>query len=120
MIFNYEVLDQDQQTFKGSVDANDRTNAITLLHSKGYTIINLKEEHKVAILDVKLFQRVRTKDFVIFSKQISTLFEAEIPALKAFNLVSQNIQNPYFQDILKDISKNIEKGSSIEKAFGKA
>ena len=119
MFFNYEVLDSEQRTLKGTVEASNRTNAITLLHSKGYTIINLKQKSDDNIFNISLFQRVRTKDFILFSRQIATLFEAEISALRSFNLVSENIQNPYFKGILQDVAKNIEQGSSIENAFKK-
>lgn len=119
MFFKYEVLNRDQQTIKGKVEANSRTNAISLLHSKGYTIINLKQESEGSAFDIKLFQRVRTKDLIIFSRQIATLFEAEISALRAFNLVAENVQNEYFKDILHDIARSIEQGSSIESSFTK-
>ena len=54
---------------------------------------------------------------VIFSRQIATLFEADISPLRAFNLVSENVSNKYFQEILRDISKKVEQGFTLEKAF---
>lgn len=119
MFFKYEVLNKDQQIVKGRVEANSRINAITLLHSNGYIIVNLKQESTNNTFDIKIFQRVRTKDLIIFSRQIATLFEAEISALRAFNLVAENVQNEYFKGILHDIVKSIEKGSSIESSFEK-
>ena len=119
MFFLYQVVDQEGKELKGKVEASNRTNAITLLQSKGYTVLKLKLENSVGGLNLNIFQRVKIKDLVIFSKQISTLFDANISALRAFNLVASNTQNKYFANILGEIAGDIEKGSSLEKAFGK-
>ena len=116
MLFTYKVLDKEGKESNGSIEASSRTRAITTLQSNGYTILELKEK-KSSALNVSLFLRVKKKDLVIFSRQIATLFEAEISALRAFNMVAENTQNKYFQDILTDIAKSIEQGLSIEKAF---
>ena len=117
MFFNYKVLTKDKKEIEGRVDANNRTNAISLLQSKGYLILSLDVEADKSILDIQLFQSVKTRDLVIFSRQIATLFEAQVPALKSFNLVSENVDNRYFKQILQDITTKIEKGASIGAAF---
>ena len=116
MFFSYTAIDKDGNEVKGRLESGSRTNAITLLLSKGYTLTDLKEESE-NILQIGIFLNVRTKDLVIFSRQIATLFEAEISALRAFNLVAENVQNKYFQGILRDIAKSVEQGLSVEKAF---
>ena len=116
MIFLYTVIDKEGKEFSGQLEATSRTNAITLLLDRGYTVLSLEHESK-NILDINVFQKVRKKDLVIFSRQIATLFTAEISALRAFSLVSENMQNKYFQSVLIDIVKSIEQGLSVEKAL---
>ncbi|MCY4576982.1 MAG: type II secretion system F family protein [Candidatus Kaiserbacteria bacterium] len=116
MIFIYTVVDKEGEELSGQLEATSRTNAITLLHERGYTVLSLEHESKSA-LEINVFEKVRKKDLVIFSRQIATLFEAEISALQAFSLVSENVQNKYFQGILVDIAKSIEQGLSVEKAL---
>lgn len=118
MFFLYKVIDKDGKETEGRVEATNRTNAISLLLSNGYTVLKLTEDVE-DVWNVGLFLRVRTRDLVIFSRQIATLFEAEVSALRALNLVAGNVQNPYFQGILRDITKSIEQGMSLEKAFTK-
>ncbi len=115
MFFVYEVIDKNKNSLKGRVEASSRTSAISLLQSKGYTIVKLIDEKKS--LNIELFNKVSGNDLVIFSRQIATLFEAEISALRAFNLVSEHIRNDYFRGILNDIARRIESGSSVENAF---
>ena len=116
MFFTYKVIDKKGTDIEGRVEATNRTLAITALLNKGYTVVSLDEE-KQSVLEISFFQRVKTRDLVIFSRQIATLFEAEISALRAFNLVAENVQNKYFQDILRDIARKVEEGFSVERAF---
>ena len=118
MLFVYEVISKEGDKVKGRLEAQNRTSAISGLQSKGYTIIQLTED-RGGFLNIKLLQRVRTRDLVVFAKQISILFEAEISALRAFNLVSSYARNETLRNILVDIARSIEKGSSIENAFRK-
>ena len=116
MFFLYKVVDKDGKEVSGRLEATNRTNAITLLLDRGYTVLSLDREAS-SVLDLNLFLRVKKKDLVIFSRQIATLFEAEISALRAFNLVAENMQNKYFQGVLLDVAKSIEQGLSVEKAL---
>ena len=118
MFFSYKVVTKEGKEVVGRVESINRTNAVSVLLNKGYTILTL-EEVRTSPLQINLFLRVRNQDLVIFSRQIATLFEANVTALRAFNLVAENVPNRYFQDILRDIAKNIESGFSIEKAFQK-
>ena len=116
MLFSYRAVNKDNKEISGHLEAMSRTNAITLLLDRGYTVLSLEAESG-SVLDISLFPRVRQKDLIIFSRQISTLFAAEVSALRAFNLVSENIQNKYFRDILVDVAKSIEQGFSVEKSL---
>lgn len=116
MFFTYKVVDKEGKEVLGRLEALNRTNAISLLLDRGYTVLSLEHESDVT-LDIGLFLKVRKKDIVIFSRQIATLFEAEVSALRAFNLVAENMQNKYFREALLDVSKSIEQGLSVEKAM---
>ena len=109
MFFTYKVADRQGNEIEGRIEATNRTSAISALLNKEYTVISLDEE-KGGALQISFFQRVRIKDLVIFSRQIATLFEAEISALRAFNLVAENVTNEYFQGILRDIARKVEEG----------
>lgn len=118
MQFTYKIVNKEGKEVTGSIEAPNRTGAITTLQSKGNTVLSL-EEKRTKSLNVNIFQRVKRQDIVIFSRQIATMFEAEISALRSFNLVAEATQSRYFQEILGDIAKRIEQGLSIEKAFMK-
>jgi type IV pilus assembly protein PilC len=59
------------------------------------------------------------KDIVIFSRQIATLFEAQISALKAFNMLASNAENKVLGQKLSEISDELQSGVSISGALAK-
>ena len=59
------------------------------------------------------------KDVVILSRQISTLFEAQVSALKAFSLLAENSQNKLLGAKLSQIVTDLQGGSSIANALAK-
>ncbi len=59
------------------------------------------------------------KDVVIASRQISTLFEAQVSALKAFSLMSTNAENKTLAKAFETIVSDLQAGSSISNALEK-
>ncbi len=121
MLFDYKILSKTEGEQSGQIEAHSKANAVALLQGKGYVILTLSEKREAGFFgsEIRIFQRVKTSDLVIFSRQVATLFEAEVSALRTFNLVAENMPNQYFKEILRDIAKQIERGSSIEDSFKK-
>jgi len=78
----------------------------------------MKEEHSL-IFEITWFERVSNKEVVIFSRQIATLFEAQVSALRIFRLLAAESDNPMLQKVLIGISDDLQGGSSISKALAK-
>ena len=74
MLFVYEVISKEGEKVKGKLEAPNRTSAISGLQSKGYVIVNLTED-RGGFISLRFFQKVRTRDLVVFTKnKISILF----------------------------------------------
>jgi type IV pilus assembly protein PilC len=65
------------------------------------------------------FNNVKTKDVVMLSQQISTLFEAQVSALKVFRLLSSETESAPLAAILNQVADDLQAGSSISKAMAK-
>lgn len=121
MLFNYESITNTGEKKVGSIDASSKDSAISSLQRRGLIVSSIKEEGiKNGIFKSSFFQkRIKMKDVVIMSRQISTLFEAQVSALKAFNLLASNTENPALVKILNTISGDIESGISISEALAR-
>lgn len=119
-LFTYTALDKDGNERSGTIDAVNVDLAITALQRRGLIISNIEEEGtKKNILFVTLFSRVTTSDIVMLSRQITTLFEAQVSALRAFRLLATEARTPQLTSILSAIAEDIQSGSSISAALSK-
>jgi type IV pilus assembly protein PilC len=123
MLFHYVALGQEgKENTEGDIDAMSLDNAIQLLQKKGITIVNIAEKEDPKKGDIlaqfKLFKKkIKSKDVVIFSRQVATLFEAGVSALKAFRLLAQENENESLQEQLIGVADDIEGGISLSQAL---
>ncbi len=122
MLFDYEVIDQEGKTSTGSIDAVTVDVAISSLQRRELTISSIKpagEELNIFKKEINLFESVSNKDVVILSRQIATLFEAQVSALKVFRLLSTEAINPLLGEKLTAVADDLQGGSTISNALAK-
>jgi type IV pilus assembly protein PilC len=121
MLFNYKAIDQHNTSREGVVEAANVDSAISRVQKEGYTIISIDPvEEKKSLLDIEFnwFNRVSNKEIVILSRQISTLFDAQVSALRIFRLLASEAENTQIREILNSVSDDLQAGSSISRALG--
>ncbi len=123
MLFLYKAIDKTSTAREGTVDAQNIESAIETVEGRGYTVISVApiDEGKGGIFnfEVTWFERVSNKEIVIFSRQIATLFQAQVSALRIFRLLGSEMENPKFQRILNQVSEDLQAGSSISRALAR-
>ncbi len=122
MLFNYEVLDEKGEKKNGSIDAINVDVAISSLQRRGLVLASIKEANgRDSFLSSKisLFDRVSGKEIVILSRQLATLFQAQVSALRIFRLLSGESENNLLRNKLNVIADDLQSGSSISTALEK-
>lgn len=100
MIFSYKAIDQNNASREGTVDASNIDAAISTIQKRGYTIISIEPiEQKTSFYNIEIdwFQRISNKEVVILSRQLATLFDAQVSALRIFRLLAAEAQNTQLQ-----------------------
>ncbi len=125
MIFHYTAINQDGTKIEADINSTSLDNAIALLQKKGLSIVDVKEKTEATGLaalsgEFHIFKpKIHQKDIVIFSRQIATLFEAGVSALKAFRLLAAENDNVALQEELIGVADDIEAGISLSDALAK-
>lgn len=122
MLFKYKAVDQTKISREGTVDAQTIDGAIETVKERGYTILTiepLNESKSILDFEITWFQRVSNKEVVILSRQLATLFDAQVSALRIFRLLASEAENPLMQQTLNGISDDLQGGSSISRALSK-
>ena len=121
MLFNYEAFTNSGEKKTGAVEANSKDLAIAAVQRRGLIVSTITESEKKAFFKKDLFEKkkIPMKDIVTMSRQMSTLFESQIPALKAFLLLSENTPNKKLAGILAEVADDIKGGTYISAALSK-
>lgn len=121
MLFKYKALDQSGAEKEGVMEAVNADIAISSLQRRGFIITSIKGSEETSIFkrDFSFFSHVSNKDIVILSRQLATLFEAQVSALRVFRLISAESENKILRTKLSEIADDIQAGSSISNSLSK-
>lgn len=124
MLFNYKAIDQASVQREGTVEAPSIDAAISAVQKRGYTLVSIDEAVKAGSLqslmhlEFSFMNSVSNKEVVILSRQISTLFQAQVSPLRIFRLLSAEVENPQLKSALNAVVEDLQAGSSISRALG--
>jgi type IV pilus assembly protein PilC len=118
MVFKYKAINDKGEKKEGTVEAASRDLAISALQRRGLVVVSMKGEEETG-LGRDIFTHVPQKDIVILSRQISTLFEAQVSALKAFSMLAANAENKTLRRIITQVVDDLQAGQSISGALAK-
>ncbi|MEI7513112.1 MAG: type II secretion system F family protein [bacterium] len=120
MLFTYKAVDPNGSEQNGSIDALNVDVAINSLQHRGFVIKEIhssEEGGSVLNKQFEMFNRISNKDVVVVSRQLATLFEAQVSALRVFRLIANETPNKALGLKLQDIPDRIQGGESISKAM---
>jgi type IV pilus assembly protein PilC len=119
-VFTYKAVDAEGNERTGTVDAVNLDVAIVAIQRRGLVISNIESADKITAKfggRLDFFDRVKNSDIVILSRQITTLFEAQVSALRAFQLLASEARTPKLAEKLSAVASDIQGGSTISTAL---
>ncbi len=120
MIFTYKGINQAGEAQDGLIDAVSSDVAITALQKRGIILSSIKPQITKKFVDkIPFLNRVKNKDIVVVSRQMATLFGAQVSALRVFKLIGTQVQSAALRSAMSEIADNLQEGSSISKALAK-
>jgi len=108
----------------GSMSAPDARAVGNELDRMGHFPITIKSTEEVAEKGEKedpleRFQKISNKELVLFTRQMSTLFNAGIPILGILMALQEQIRTPKFRKVVKQLQLDIQGGLSLSEAMNK-
>ncbi|MEK7121333.1 MAG: type II secretion system F family protein [Patescibacteria group bacterium] len=119
MNFLYKIKTQNGEILEGKIEAPDENTAVNTLQGKGYLILSIEQlEGDIFSIDLnKYFQKPTNKDIVIFTRQLSTLIDADMPLAEGLRTLARQFEKPTFRKIIAEISEAVEGGSALSLAM---
>lgn len=120
LTFNYEAKDRTTgQHFKSTVQADSEATAYKLLLDQGMTPSKIEEQGKSFGILGPLKNRVKTKDKVVFSRQLATLIGAGLPLAQSLSTIVDQTENPKMKSVAQEVLVSVEGGKSLGESFAK-
>jgi len=121
MKFNYLARTSQGETQKGTVEAANQSVALKTLQSRNLVVIKLESAENVSLLRkrLRIFERIKRKEVFIFFRELAILVEADVPLVQSLKSLSQQMENPYFKEIVFEVSKDVDGGMAFSKALSK-
>ncbi len=121
MIFSYEAKTLQGENKVGTVEASSQEAAIEVLQRNNLIVLNIKQASSISLLSkrIKLFDRIPKKEIVVFSRQISALFEAKVPVIESLRTMTEQTENPAFKEVLDDVTQSVDEGNPLSRSLEK-
>src|SRR6266851_2147822 len=98
--------------------ADDREALQQILRREQVTLTSVKEKgREIGIPKLVGRRKVNSKDLAIFTRQFSVMIDAGLPLVQCLDILAQQQQNKYFQQVLAQVRQDVEEGSTLAAAF---
>ncbi|HEU5186943.1 MAG TPA: type II secretion system F family protein [Candidatus Saccharimonadales bacterium] len=121
MKFIYQATNQSGKVVSGTFEAADRPGALAHLRKENLRPISVKaaKTGRRGLELPFLKPKVKSKDLVVFTRQLSTMVSAGVPLLRALSTLQTQSESKRLREVLLVVNKDVQGGMSLGDAFGK-
>ena len=107
------------QKVKAEVQAESEQAAARLIQKEGLAPLEIKAKEIEGAGFKKYFNKVKTKDRVIFARQLSTLINAGLPLVQSLRTVLSQTKSKPLQTVINSVIVDVESGKPMSEAISK-
>jgi len=119
LTYKYEARDPATgKKVTGQMQANSEQAVAKTIKDQGYALLTVKDATRSGGFG-PFKPKVKTKDRVIFSRQLSTLINAGLPLVQSLTSVNNQTKSKQLNVVLTDVIQSVESGKSFADSLGK-
>ena len=119
LTFTYQARNTTTgEKIKAQVQADSERAAAKLIAQKGLAPISIKLDN-ASSSPGRIFHRIKSKDRVLFSRQLATLINAGLPLVQSLRSVAEQTTSKPFQVIINQVISDIEAGLAFSASLSK-
>jgi type IV pilus assembly protein PilC len=121
MKFNYKARTKEGELQVGNIEAANRETALNILLSHGLFILSLEilKETQWYSRVTDFFERVKSNDLMIFTRQFATLLASQVPLGDSLRNLYNQTSKPVLKQVIAEIVADVESGFSLSQALGR-
>jgi type IV pilus assembly protein PilC len=119
-VFTYKGTSAGGKKVNGEVEAESQEQAEQIVRARRIGEAQVKK--KAAEFKIPGFggpKKVPASDITLFSRQFATMIDAGLPLVQCLNILGTQLENENFQGIIKQITGDVESGSTLSEAMAK-
>jgi type IV pilus assembly protein PilC len=123
-VFAYEGRTTSGKVLRGNMEAPSREAVINRLRAQRIqpNTNKIKERGRGLDRDIKLLgfrQKVKPRDVVIFTRQLTTMIDAGMPLVQILDILASQSDNKTFGAQVREVKESVEAGATLSDAMRK-
>ncbi len=120
LTYKYTARDSASgEKIKAEVQAENEQSAAKLIRNQGFAPITIELDDGLSKGVGKLFNKVRTKDKILFSRQLSTLINAGLPLVQSLRSVAEQTPSKPLKIVISQVIADVEAGQAFSVALSR-
>ncbi len=108
------------ETVGGERVADNREALRQILRKEQITLTSVKEKgREMSIPKLGGRKKVKAKELSIFTRQFSVMIDAGLPLVQCLDILGQQQENKFFQQVLFQVRQDVEEGSTLAAAMAR-
>jgi type IV pilus assembly protein PilC len=100
--------------------ADNRDSLRQILRREQVTLTSVKEKgREIGIPKIGGRKKVKAKDLSVFTRQFSVMIDAGLPLVQCLEILAQQQENKFFQQVLLQVRQDVEEGSTLAAAMAR-
>ncbi len=119
MKLRYKAISSEGKTIRGSVEAKEPSEAALYLRERNLYPIEIVPEGKTNFASLFTKKKVKTKDLVLFTRQLSSMLTSGLTLIKSLEILKDQTQNKVISETLGGILLDLQEGTKFSDAIAK-
>ena len=123
-VFRWQGISPRGDTISGEMEATTRDAVVARLRAQRIQPIpaKIRERGKGLDKDISipgLGETIKTRDVVVFTRQLGTMIDAGLPIVQCLDILAQQTDNKKFRGVIRQLKEDVEAGSTFTEALRK-
>lgn len=122
--FQYRAADGEGKVLEGMIEASEVAAAVSRLQERGLVPLRVAEPSpersglaSISLPQISFKKRVKRKDLLILTHELSTLLAAGLPLDRSLSILSELSENPEMKAVVSDILQSVQRGKSLAESL---
>jgi type IV pilus assembly protein PilC len=117
--YAFRAIDSAGAPSRGEVDADSKQNVTEQLRARGLIVLDIADKAKSRELNIALFQRVKTHELTIMTRQLSTMISSGLSILRTLYVLEDQTESKKLKEALVAVRKDVEAGLALSDSLAR-